>query len=134
MYGTTLKWLRWRPSLRSNSNNRCFVLFQTFTFCFHQYKMITCIEGESLSLFVKGSRTCFDVQKSFECTKIYLFNNSFRIVPGTSSSFAGVVLVLLSLFWRFPGHGYNSTCNIYTTAFRVKRLNNFTRTMRLFKR
>ena len=119
VYGTTLRWLIWHPNLRSSSNNRCFVLFQTFTFCLHQYKMITCIEGESLSLFVKGSRTCFDVQKSFECTKIYLFNISFCTVPGTSSSFRGsghnVVLFFLSLFWRFPGHGFNSTCNIYTT-------------------
>jgi hypothetical protein len=29
-----LKWLRCRPNLRSSSNNRCFVLFQTFAFCF----------------------------------------------------------------------------------------------------
>ena len=119
VYGTTLRWLRWRPNLRSSSNNRCFVLFQTFTFCLHQYKMITCIEGESLSLFVKGSRTCFDVRKSFECTNyIYLTSPfvQYRVLPLLSRGWGhNVVLFFLSLFWRFPGHGFNSTCNIYTT-------------------
>jgi hypothetical protein len=112
----------------TNSNQQT----QSYKFTSHIAAFLSVVLiTEMLEICIQTSNL-FSVHKYIYLTTPFV---QYRVHPRLSRGWGyNVVFVFLSLFWRFPGHGFNSTCNIYTTAFRVKRLNNFTRTVRLFKR